>query len=76
MQLIKKIHDSRKVDAAAVIDSLEAQRHGQVRLAHSRRAQEEHIRAIGDKAHAGQFRNLPLIDRRLESKVERSRVRW
>ncbi len=56
--------------AIAVFDGLEAQAHGQVRLADPRRAEDNHILSVLDEVTAGQGLELLLVDRGLVAEVK------
>lgn len=63
-------HSLNEVGSVAFSDSLYAQGHGQVGLAHTGRPQQDDVLAVGDKSAFGQLLDAFLIDRGLESEVE------
>jgi hypothetical protein len=69
-QRSKQLHRRRELHGVAPRDRLTAQRHLQVRLAHTGRAQQHHVVAIGHPAAGGQIADLGRIDRGLGLELE------
>src|SRR5262245_40587656 len=61
---------AREEYGVARLDDGAAQRDGEVRLAHTRRAEEQHVVGLSEKAAGGQLTDEALIDRGLEFEIE------
>jgi hypothetical protein len=69
-EVFKKLMGPDEVDAMAGIDCLEGEAYAQMRLAHSRRAEQDDVGGIPHKREGREFLDLPLVDRRLEVKIK------
>jgi hypothetical protein len=65
-----RIEDGPVKDQKAGLDGFVTQRLGQMRLPHSRGAQEQHIFGLPDEAAGGQLEELPFVDGRVEAPVK------
>jgi hypothetical protein len=59
-----------EADPVTLLNGLDPQSHGQTRLAHAGRPEEDDVGRPGDKAQGGQLLKLAFIDRGLEGEVE------
>jgi len=69
-QLVEQIGDRDEVHVGTMRHGLDAERHGEMRLADTRWAEEDHVLAVGQEAQGGQLLDLFAINRGLKVKVE------
>ena len=69
-QLVEQIGDRDEVDVGTVCDGLDAQGHREMRLAHARRTEKDHVLTVCQEAQRGQLLDLFAVDRWLEVEVE------
>jgi hypothetical protein len=69
-QIGDQIVRAHEVGSEAGMDRVDGQSHGQMRLAHARRAQKDHVAGIVDEPQRLQLTDLALVDAGLEAEVK------
>lgn len=64
------VEDRTVEDDHPLLDRLIADRLRQVRLAHPRRSEQQHVASLADEAAGRQIEDLLLLDRRIEGPIE------